>query len=178
MSDMEFIDVVRKRRSIRAYKPDPVSDEDLEFLLEAARLAPSWKNMQCWEYVVVKDEKSRIKIAESRPQSKDWLVQAPVIVVVCAEPQNSGRVEGKDYYMTDTSVSFEHLILAARDRGLGTCWVGEFDENKVKEALDIPENVRVVAFTPIGHPAQEKGEVHKRKPLQEFCYYEKYGRKK
>ena len=175
---MEFIDVVRKRRSIRAYKPDPVSDEDLEFLLEAARLAPSWKNLQCWEYIVVKDEKSRIKIAGSRPESKDWIAQAPVIVVACAEPQNSGRIEGKDYYMTDIGVSFEHLILAARDRGLGTCWVGEFDENMVKEALDIPENIRVVAFTPVGYPAQEKEEVRKRKPLQEFCYYEKYGQKK
>jgi len=175
---MEFIDVVSKRRSIRGYKLDHISDEDLEFLLEAARLAPSWKNLQCWEYIVVKDEKSRIKIAESRPQSKEWIAQAPVIVVACAEPRNSGRIEGKDYYMTDIGISVEHLILAARDRGLGTCWVGEFDENIVKAALDLPENVRVVAFTPVGYPPQEKVGVHKRKSLQEFCYYEKYGQKK
>lgn len=178
MSGMEFIDVVMKRRSIRGYKPDPVSDEDLDFLLEAARLAPSWKNCQCWEYVIVKDEESRIRIAESRPQSKDWISQAPVIIVACAQPQNSGRIGDKEYYMTDIGISFEHLILAARDRGLGTCWVGEFDEKIVKKTLDIPENVRVVAFTPLGYPAKEKGEVNRRKPFQEFCYYGKYGQKK
>ncbi len=177
VSGMEFVDVIMKRRSIRGYKPDPISNEDLKFLLEAARLAPSWKNQQCWEYIIVKNEKRRIKIAESRPESKDWISQAPVIIVACAQPQNSGHMGDKDYYMTDIGISFEHLILAASDRGLGTCWVGEFDEKMVKEILDIPANVRVVAFTPVGYPAKEKGEIHRRKPLQEFCYYEKYGQK-
>lgn len=177
MNEMEFMSVVRKRRSIRAYKSDPVADDDLQFLLEAARLAPSWKNLQCWEYIIVKNEESRIKIAESRPQSKEWLVQAPIMVVVCADPEKSGSAEGKEYYMTDIGISFEHLILAAKDRGLGTCWIGEFDEKIVKEALNVPEEIRVVAFTPIGYPAQEKGEIHRRKTFHEFCFLEKYGHK-
>lgn len=175
---MELMDVIKLRRSIRKYKPDPVSDEDIEYVLNAARLAPSWKNLQCWRYVVVKNEEIRRKIAESRPQSKDWIIEAPVIIVACADPSKSGYHGDKEYYLVDIGISFEHLILAARERGLGTCWIGEFNEEIVKEAIDAPENIRIVAFTPLGYPAIEKGEVKDRKNLEEICFYEKYGYKK
>ena len=175
---MEFLDVIKNRRSIRKYKPDPVPDEDIEYVLNAARLAPSWKNRQCWRYVVVKNKETIKKIASARPQSQDWLSEAPVMIVACADPDESGHREGKDYYLVDIGISFEHLLLAAKDRGLGTCWIGGFNEKIVKEAIGVPDNIRVVAFTPLGYPAEEKSEIIDRKPTEETIFYEKYGQKR
>ena len=174
---MEFIDVIKKRRSIRKYKSDPVQDEDIEYVLNAARLAPSAHNYQCWKYVVVKDKKTIKKIASARPKSKEWISQAPVIIVACANPGESSHREGKDIYLVDIGISFEHLILAAKDLGLGTCWIAGFDEKTVKDAIGVPENIRVVAFTPLGYPAEEKSEVTDRKPIEETIFYEKYRQK-
>jgi len=175
---MEFFDLVKKRRSIRKYKPRLVSDRDIEYILNAARLAPSSKNRQCWKYVVVKDKKIIEKIASSRPESKEWLVEAPVMIVACADPNESSRREGKDYYLFDVALSFEHLLLAAKERDLATCCIAGFDEKTVKDAIELPENIRVVVFTPLGYAAEEKGEITDRKPLEEIIFYEKYGQKK
>ena len=175
---MEFFDLVKKRRSIRKYKPRLVSDRDIEYILNAARLAPSSKNRQCWKYVVVKDKKIIEKIASSRPESKEWLVEAPVMIVACADPNESSRREGKDYYLFDVALSFEHLLLAAKERDLATCCIAGFDEKTVKDAIELPENIRVVVFTPLGYAAEEKGEITDRKPLEEIIFYEKYGKKK
>jgi len=175
---MEFLDVIKNRRSIRKYKPDPVPDEDIEYVLNVARLAPSWKNQQCWRYVVVKDKEKIEKIASARPKSQNWLREAPIMIVACADPDESGHREGKEYYLVDIGISFEHLLLAARDRGLGTCWIGGFDEKTVKDAIEAPENIRIVAYTPLGYPTEEKGEITDRKPHGETIFYEKYGQKK
>jgi len=175
---MELLDAIRNRRSIRKYKPDPIPNEDIGYVLNAARLAPSWKNKQCWKYVVVKNKETIKKIASARPKSQNWLSESPIIIVACADPDESGHREGKDYYLVDIGISFEHLLLAARDRGLGTCWIGEFEENIVKEAIRIPDNVRVVAYTPLGYPAEEKDEITDRKPHEETIFYEEYGCKK
>jgi len=175
---MEFFDVIKTRRSIRKYKSDPVSDEDIEYILNAARLAPSWKNQQSWRYIVVKDKEKIKKISSARPQSQDWLSEAPVMIVACADPADSGHREGKDYYLVDIGISFEHLLLAARDRGLGTCWIGGFDEKTVKDAIGAPKNVRIVAYTPLGYPAEKKDEITDRKPPEKIIFYEKYGKKK
>jgi nitroreductase len=175
--EVEFLDVIKTRRSIRKYKPNPISDKDIEYVLNAARLAPSWKNQQSWKYVVVKDKEKIKKIASARPQSQDWLSEAPVMIVACANPDDSGHREGKDYYLVDIGISLEHLLLAARDRGLGTCWIGGFDEKTVKDAIEAPENVRIVAYTPLGNPDEKKDEIIDRKPLNEVCFSEKYGKK-
>ena len=177
MIEVEFLDVIKTRRSIRKYKPDPVSDKDIEYVLNAARLAPSWKNQQSWKYVVVKDKEKIKKIASARPQSMEWLAEAPVMIVACANPDDSGHREGKDYYLVDIGISLEHLLLAARDRGLGTCWIGGFDEKTVKDAIEAPENVRIVAYTPLGYSDEKKDETIDRKPLNEICFSEKYGKK-
>jgi len=142
------MEVVKKRRSIRKYKKERVPEKDLEYVLEAARLAPSWGNRQCWKYIVVTDEALKKKIT-----MKDWTAEAPVVIVACADPAKSGDKDGKPYYMLDVGISMEHLMLAAADNGLGTCWLGgQFDEKVVKEALGIPESIRVVALTPLGYP--------------------------
>jgi nitroreductase len=161
---MELLEVVRKRRSIRKYKPDPVPEEKIMYVLEAARLAPSWGNMQCWHYIVVTDESLKSKITQH-----DWATKAPVIIVGCADPKKSGKKHGQDYYMLDMGISMEHLILAATEQGLGTCWIGYyFDEKTVKKALNIPKRFKVVAVTPLGYPDEEKGEVKERKTLEEI----------
>jgi len=166
---MELMEVIRKRRSIRKYKAEPVSEEDIEYVLEAARLSPSWGNKQCWRYIVVTDEALRKKIA-----TRDWAAQAPVIIVGCADPTKAGDKDGKPYYMLDLGLSMEHLILAATERGLGTCWIGgQFDEKTVREALNIPENIRVVALTPLGYP-DETPASKERKSLSEMVSWNKW----
>ena len=160
---MEFIDLVRKRRSIRKYRSDPVPEEKLRYVLEAARFAPSWGNRQCWKYIIVTDETLRKKIIERasppptdarRPtRPRDWAAQAPIIIVGCADPAKSGNKEEKQYYLLDMGISMEHTMLAAAEQGLGTCWIGGgFDEAVVKEVLGIPKEIRVVALTPLGYP--------------------------
>jgi nitroreductase len=148
---MELIDVIRNRRSIRKYKATKVPKEEIEYVLEAARLAPSWGNRQCWRYIVVTEEKLRKKITK-----RDWAAEAPVVIVGCADPIKAGNKAGKPYYMLDMGISMEHLILAAHDIGLGTCWLGgQFDEEEVRKALNVPESHRVVALTPLGYPDEE-----------------------
>ena len=179
---MDFTDLVLKRRSIRKYKSDPVSEEDLKYVLEAARIAPSWGNRQCWKYIVVSDETLRKKIIEKPPEvmspaprddvrprrPRDWIAQAPIIIVGCADPTKSGNKEEKQYYLLDMGISMEHLILAAAEKGLGTCWIGGgFDETVVKETLGIPREICVVALTPLGYP-DEATEPRPRKSLEKM----------
>lgn len=174
---MEFIDVVKARKSVRSYSSKLVEEEKLTRILEAARKAPSWANRQCWSFIVVTDREKIEKLAVGVINS--WLKQAPVIIVACGNPKKSGFRNGMDYYLVDVAISMEHLILAAADLGLGTCWIGGFDEQKVKSILGVPKNIKIVALTPIGYAASErirdklvKTLVHsgKRKPMEEIIH--------
>jgi nitroreductase len=178
---MEFMDVVAARKSVRSYADKPVEEEKLSKVLEAARLAPSWANKQCCKYIVVKD---KTKIQELAGGFNGWLKQAPVIVVACADPKDSGVHDGMNYYLVDVGISMQQLVLAATDVELGTCWIGGFDEAKIKKTLEIPENIKVVALTPVGYPADKEGlgsKIRKtlvgggkRKPLAEIIHQEKW----
>lgn len=174
---MDFFDVIRERRSIRKYKDLPVAAEAIEQILDAARLAPSWHNNQSWRFLVVTNADKRRKIedvvSEANPGRKA-LEQAPVIIVVCGCPEESGTREGKDYYMADAAIAFEHICLAAKALGLGTCWIGGFDEATVKSIFAIPTGVRVVGITPLGHPDQEP-KPRPRKNLDEIAFLEEWG---
>jgi nitroreductase len=161
---VEFMDVVRQRRSIRKYRPDPVPQAKLDAVLEAARLAPSWANGQCWTFVVVTDAKVKNALARA---GNEWIEHAPVIIAACADRANSGEKEGQGYYLLDIGIAMEHLILAAAEQGLGTCWIGWFDEGKAKKALGVPKDIRVVALTPVGY-ADEAPEPRPRKSLGEM----------
>ena len=184
---MDFMDLVRKRRSVRKYKPDPVPEEKLKYVLEAARFAPSWANRQCWKYIIVTDEALRKKIVvrnvlpvpsagarqrmpnASRPvRPRNWAAQAPIIIVGCADPTKSGNKDGKEYSLLDMEISMKHMLLAAAEQGLGTCWIGAgFDEAVVKEALGVPKEICVVALTPLGYP-DEVTEPRPRKNLEDI----------
>ena len=153
---MEFSSVIKSRESIRDYAHKKVEDEKIKYVLECARLAPSWTNKQCWHFIVVKDKKI-IKDLSKTSIINRWLKNAPVVIVACGDPKQSGVKDNINYYIVDVSIALEHLVLAATDKKLGTCWIGGFNEKKVKRTLEIPENIRVVALTPLGYPAEKKG---------------------
>jgi len=169
-----LMDIIEKRKSIRSYKPQEVSEEDLNYVLEAFRKAPSAKNLQPWKLIVVKDRK-KINDLAIACNNQTFLTQAPVLIVACAlEDEAYGKMGGyMNSFPVDIGIALEHLILAATERGLGTCWIGAFNEKMVKDVLDIPDNVRVVALTPLGYPAEE-GRLRGRKSLSEIVCYDRY----
>ncbi|MDH4099729.1 MAG: nitroreductase family protein [Nitrospirota bacterium] len=184
---MELLEVIKTRRSIRSFLDKPVEDEKLNALLEAMQAAPSWANMQCWRFVVVKDKATREKLSDlsyvesflaprgyKTNPAQDGIAQAPVVIVACADPEKSGILWDQQYYMTDMGIATQNLMLAACDLGLGTVFVGVFDEILVRELLNIPPNIRVIGLFPVGYPAQDKKGGQKRNPLEEIVHYEKW----
>ncbi|MGB9885443.1 MAG: nitroreductase family protein [Moorellales bacterium] len=174
---MDLMAVIARRRSIRRFRPDPVETEKLEAVLEAARLAPSWKNGQCWRFVVVADENTRRELAEAVPAhnpGRASLLQAPVAVVVGVDPAESEEWEGRPYHFVDGAIALEHLVLAAASLGLGTCWLGMINETKVRSVLGIPPEIRVLAMTPLGYP-DEDPRPRRRKSREEIVYYDRWG---
>ncbi|MDW8045203.1 MAG: nitroreductase family protein [Nitrososphaerota archaeon] len=169
---MNVLDVIKMRRSIRRYKPDPVEREKLVSVLEAARLAPSARNMQPWHFIVTKPEvKEKLRMAYNR----EWFIKAPVIIVACADPSRAWvRADGEEYWKVDVAIALQNLVLKATEEGLGTCWIAAFDEKAVKEVLNIPPHIRVVAMTPLGYPDEARGPVTDRKSLEEIVHYESW----
>ena len=168
---MDIYDVISQRRSVRRYKPDLISRDQIVRVLEAARLAPSWKNMQCWRYVVITEEAGKkgvaAALADSNP-GKNALLTAPVDIVLCADPQASGIMGDRYYYLVDCGITMEHLVLAAGAEGLATCWIGAFNEEIVKAAIDVPAEWRVVAMTPLGYPDQNPARRTRKEPADIF----------
>jgi nitroreductase len=167
---MEFYDVINTRRSVRSYKPDEIPDDVLNRVLEAARVAPSGSNRQPWKYVLVKDPDMRRKIA-TISGGQPWIADAPIVVVACGNDINydRGGYMGDMSFLIDAAIGLTHLILAARAEGLGTCWIGLFDNESIKELLDVPPSWNVVAVTPLGYPKEAMwGSPGKRKPLGEI----------
>lgn len=167
---MELTQVLRDRRSIRSFQSRPVADEDLEALLQAAIAAPSAGNRQAWFFYVIKDFKLRQKLVEAALGQK-FIAEAPVAVVVCADFARSAERYGERgatlYCLQDTAAAIQNMLLAAHDRGLGTCWVGAFNEARVAEILSIPtDRLRPVAIIPIGYPAAVPAP-RPRRPLEE-----------
>ena len=181
-TEMDLMEAIKGRRSLRKFKTDPVPEETLQKIMEAVRWSPSWANTQCWEVIVVKDPKIKSELATALPKTNPALssmAEAPVVVVLCGKKGVSGFKKGEaatikgDWLMFDTGIAMQNLCLAAHALGLGTVVVGRFDHNKVAEILGIPQNVEVVAMTPLGYPATE-GTAPKRKELSEFVFHDKY----
>lgn len=151
---MDFYEAVAARRSCRAYKSEKIGKDVLDRILSAFRQAPSWKNMQCWHLIQVSDPelKKQLGVVMQDNPSPTAYTKAPYVFVLCADPAESGNVDGKPYYMTDCGIALEHFCLAAAAEGLGTCWVGLFEEEPVRKQLHIPAHLRVVALTPLGVP--------------------------
>jgi nitroreductase len=171
---MDLMDAIKTRRSIRKFKETPVPENLLKDVLNAARLAPSADNAQPWKIIVVRDEQMKHKVTQACNGQK-FLVQAPVVLVVCGIPEEAFQTVGgyMSSHVIDASIALDHVTLAAHSLGLGTCWVAWFKEEKVKDILGIPEDVRVVALTPLGYP-DESPERPPRKNLEELIVYDKY----
>lgn len=174
---MDVFEAIQTRRSVRAYEPTPIPKEKLDRILEAARLAPSAGNIQPWHFIVVTDPSKRERLA--RAPFAGFLKEAPVVIVGCGSQKASPK-----WFMVDVAISMQNMVLAATAEGLGTCWVGSFDEKEVKETLKIPDEYRVVALLAIGYPRRkpdiQSGILHlirKRKNLEEIVSFEEYGRK-
>lgn len=171
---MDFYDVVKKRRSFRIYKPDMPEKEKLERILEAARLAPTWANMQGVNYIIIQ-ESEKVKAIWKAIGQRRKFVNAPIFIVGIISENGSGtNTNGEKYYGVDFGICFEHLILAATAEGLATCWIGFFNENKIKEILEIPDDYRVMGITPLGYSTKEKKEITDRKLLSEIVHWEKF----
>jgi len=167
---MKFLELVEKRYSVRAYKPDPVEDEVLHQVLEAARLAPTAANRQPFQLIVIHTAGREAEL--KRIYNRDWFVQAPLVICACGIPaQGWTHSNGKDYADVDVAIVMDHLILAAASLGLGTCWIAAFDPTAAREVLGLPDGVEPVAFTPLGYPADRPG-LKKRKALSELVRYE------
>lgn len=170
---MEFYDVIKKRRSYRFFKNDMPEDEKINRILEAARLAPTWANKQGMHYIVVKD-KEVVKAVWEAIGQKQKFAECPIFIIGAIAESGSGANHDEKYYPVDFGICFEHLILAATAEGLGTCWIGWFDEQKIKKILSIPAKYRVLGITPLGYPLKQKGEVKDRKLLEDFVHYNKF----
>ena len=174
---MDFYGVVEKRKSIRKYKSDPVEKEKLERIFQAARYAPSWKNLQCWRFMAIDDKETIAKVKANCDEWNQKIIsdEVPLVVILFAVEADSGVRDGKDYYMLDAGLAMEHLMLAAANEGLGTCWMGLFDEEGIKQELGVPAGVRVIAISPLGYPNQDPAP-RPRKELTEIVFGNEWGK--
>jgi nitroreductase len=183
---MDIIDLVKSRRSVRKFKPDPVPDDVVMKLLEAARWAPSWANTQCWEFVVVKDPKIKAELSETlvppRNPAKSAVANAPVVIAALGRKGVSGFYRGSavtnkgDWFMFDVALAVQNLVLEAHALGLGTVIVGALDFEKASKILNVPPNVELVALIPVGYP-DESPQAPPRKRLSDMVYRDVYGNK-
>ena len=180
---MNVMEAILNRRSIRKYKTEPISDDVIQQVLNAARWAPSWANTQCARFVVIKDPTTKTRIADEvlsqGNPATEAVRNAPVVIVACAEMGKSGYKKGEvktdkgDWFMFDVGLAMQNLTLEAHELGLATVHVGLMDAIKLEELLEVPDGVRVVELTPLGYPdEQPKGPG--RKELTDIVSYEKY----
>ena len=165
---MAVLDAIRRRYSCRAYQDKSIEQDKLESILEAARLAPSAKNTQDWRFVVVtdRDTKSRVAGTTNRPEVFE---KAGVIIAACSNSDEVMRC-GQAIGPIDVAIALEHICLQTADLGLGTCWIGSFDADKVRQILAIPDNIIIVELMALGYPADSKPEP-KREPIEKIVCY-------
>lgn len=162
---MDVFEAIKNRYSCRSYKAEPIPEDKLKKVLEAARLAPSAHNSQDWKFVVVKDEETRKGVAEAAGQS--FIAEAPVVIAAVSLDPEHVMSSGTPAYAVDLAIAMEHIALEAVEEGLGTCWIGAFDQEEVKEVLNIPESCKVVVLMPLGYPT-DKPRAKVRKSLDEI----------
>ncbi len=169
---MDFTELITKRYSVRAYKADPIDNDNLMKVLDAARLAPTASNRQPFQVIVVHTngrEEELLSIYQ-----REWFVQAPIILCVCGFPATAWvRKDGRQYLGVDVAIVMDHMVLAATDIGLGTCFIAAFDEVNARKILSIPDEAEPILFTPLGYPAGIPG-IKKRKNLEELVRYERW----
>jgi nitroreductase len=162
---MSVLDTIKDRRSIRAYKDERIPKEKLDKLLEAARLAPSAANRQIWKFVVVENAKIKNQLVTAC-NSQAFVGTASHVIAGIGDP-------AQKWHQVDLAIALEHIVLEAVELGLGTCWIGAFNEDQVKKILRIPQDKKVVALLTVGIPA-ELPAARPRKTLDEIVAYDEY----
>jgi len=181
---MKLEQILNARRSVRSFDSKPVNENDIISIIEAARLAPSACNSQTWRFICVTRRQiiQRICHKAMRPVIPNkWLEQAPLVIVGCSQldiiaNRVGALVTGIEYYQIDLGIAMEHMVLKATELGLGTCWIGWFDENRLKDILEIPKKIKVSALLAVGYPKEAAGIKRKRKPAWEIAFSEKWGK--
>jgi len=178
----EFMEIIKKRRSIRHYREDEIPEELLNQILESIRWSPSWGNTQCWEVIVVKDPSAKENLQDALPKSnpsRKCMLQAPVLLVLCGKIKSSGYYGGKvttkfgDWLMFDLGVATQSVCLTAYNLGLGTVIMGLFDHDKAKKILKVPDEYELVDIIAVGYTAKDST-APKRREISEFTHYEKF----
>jgi len=167
---MDVMEAIKRRCSVRSYQERAVEKEKLESILEAARLAPSASNRQEWRFIVVRDKNTRQRLMKAAN-----VAQAPVVIACCAKTDNHAMTCGQLCYPIDVAIAITHMALKATEAGLGTCWIGAFYEDPVKEILGVPGDIRVVELLALGYPDKPCPSHKDRLALQEIVMYEGWG---
>lgn len=169
---MEFTELVHTRYSVRAYKPDPIEKDKLDHILEVARLAPTAANRQPFGLVVARTENIRMDLL--RVYDRDWFVQAPLVICACGYPEIGWmRYDGKSYVDVDVAIVMDHLILAATDLGLGTCWIASFNVEAAREVFGLLDEFEPIVLTPLGYP-NDYPSPKERKNISDLVHYERW----
>ena len=170
---MELEEAIKGRRSIRAFKPQTIPEETVEKLIDAARHAPSAGNTQPWEFVIAREQDTKKKLAQAAHQA--FVEEAPVVIVVCADENRSSQgygIRGETLYcIQDTAAATQNILLTAYSLGLGTCWIGAFNEDEAKKALKTPVGIRPVAMIPVGYPNRTPSP-RGRRSINQIVHYE------
>jgi nitroreductase len=170
-----FMELVKNRYSVRGYQDKAVEETLLLKILEAGSLAPSACNNQPWAFIVIRKDETKKKLAAVYERA--WFLSAPVILALCCDTTQAWRrKDGRSYGDVDVAIAMDHITLAAAEAGLGTCWIANFVPDAARHALELPENIEPVLFTPLGYPAASPTK-KKRKPLNEIVHWEKYNGK-
>jgi nitroreductase len=169
---MEIMEAIKARRSIRSYQDRPIEEDKLERVLNAGRLAPSACNFQDWKFIVVRDNWKRQRLSEAA-MGQPYVAKAPVVIVACGIDIEHEMPSGLHCYAIDVTIALDHMSLAAMAEGLGTCWIGAFNEDEVKEILEVPEKNKVVLMLTLGYPAESPA-ARPRKKLEEIVAYDRW----
>ena len=170
---MDVIQAIKSRVSVRSFLDKEVESDKVTNILEMARLAPSFFNRQDWRFVIVRDIKTKRKLV-NEANSPSFVAESPIVIVGCGKTIQPISNSDKSSYIIDATIALTHVTLAAVEYGLGSCWASLFDEKKVKQILDIPEEIRVIGIISLGYPKNVSVSEKRRLPLAQLIKFEKW----
>ena len=178
----DLMEIIKGRRSVRKYQEKEIPEDSLNRILESVKWSPSWANTQCWEVIVIRDSKVKERLQEILPKSNPatkHFSEAPMVLALCGKLASSGFYKGQsttkfgDWFMFDLGIAAQSICLTAHDLGIGTVIMGLFDQDKIAEALGVPEGYELVSLIPMGYPTKESG-APKRREISEFVHYDRF----
>lgn len=180
---MKFLELVKRRQSIRKFSGQPVNREQIITCIEAARLAPSAENVQPWRFIVVDNRQTIDRFGNEAFSGiyrfSRWATRAPVIIAIAVEldllANHIGKeIQGTQYYLIDVGIAGEHIVLQAEEMGLGSCWIGWFHARKGAKALGLPRRMKLAALIALGHPAEPRPRKKEKKPLDKILFFNRF----